>query len=280
MEEGLGFSASIPNVKQIGKGLKNTEKRKRWRTKVIYKNIKDQLGEKWLNNQFNSIEYEDSKNKGLESIFKGFFAEIDTLIGKHVNVEGFKKWVKESKSSKNFEDCLFELICIDELVKINKVIIKAKNGDKIPDAFLEDKNIYVEMTNLKDVPSFSSIELKVNDLCEKSQERFKDSLGIHFLGINGFFEYSEKDDRLVPKKELSILIKDLQKKLQKLEKNILYFVCFHNWIGIHPNIGKSIWHREKPYVIFNGNLKPELIKNVLGDFDISGPEDSSNLFIY
>ncbi len=236
-----------------------------------YPYIKKYLGKEWLENQLdlvNSGEWIDEGIPKKKVIWMGHYTIkiIDQLIGKHKDVEGFQKWAKESKTSKVFGDCLFELICFDELLKSNKLIIKSKNINKIPDAFLKDEKIYVEMTNLKDIPL--SIELKVNDLCEKSQERFENSLGIHFIGVNNFFEYNEKLDKLIPKKELSILANDLRKKLVKLNKNVLGFILVHNYLASHPRINKFVLYREIPFVIFNGVVDWDLLKKIVGDFKI------------
>lgn len=237
--------------------------------KKEYPNIKKYLGEQRLKKELEFKEVEWAKGRQKEDyIWMAYYTlkMIDTLIGKNESIPNFSKWTKETKDSKDIRDCLFELICIDELSRKNKIIIKQKNGDKVPDAFIEDEKIYVEMTNLKDIPQ--SIELKVNDLLSKSQERFGTSKGIHLIGINGFFEYSEKEDKLIPKKELQDLVKDLTEKVQKLDKNILCFLLVHTHLAHHPHINQFRWYRQIPYIIFNGTVDWNLLKKLVGDFDI------------
>lgn len=243
--------------------------------KPPYLNIKKHLGEERLKKEleFKDVEWAEGRQR-KDYIWMAYYTlkMIDTLIGKNESIPNFSKWVKEAKDSKDLKDCLFELICIDELSRNNKIIIKQKNGDKVPDAFIEDEKIYVEMTNLKDIPQ--SIELKVNDLCEKSQERFGNSLGIHLVGINGFFEYSAKEDKLIPKKELRVLVKDLTEKVQKLDKNILCFLLIHNYLAHHPHINQFRWYRQIPYLIFNETVDWNLLKKLVGDFEILKMENN------
>ncbi len=234
-----------------------------------YLYIKRYLGEERLKKELEFIEkaeWVESKRK--KDFWMGYIVleMVDALIRKNESITNFKKWVKEAKESKNLKDCLFELTCIDEFSKNNKLIIKQKNGEKIPDAFIDNEKIYIEMTNLEDIPQ--SIELKVNDLCEKSQERFGNSLGIHLIGINGFFEYSKEEDKLIPKKELQVLFKDLTEKVQKLDKNILCFLLIHNYVAYHPNINQFRWYRQIPYIIFNEAVDWGLLKKMVGDFKI------------
>ena len=156
-----------------------------------YPYLKKHLGEGRLGKEIESLEkgaWVDTKRKRENVIWMVYTALeiIDKLIEKNELVTNFAKWVREAKESKDLKDCLFELTCIDALSKNNKIIIKQKNGKKVPDAFITNENIYVEMTNLKDIPE--SIKLKVNDLCEKSLERFGSERGIHLIGIKGFFE--------------------------------------------------------------------------------------------
>jgi len=234
-----------------------------------YPYIKKHLGEERLRKEIEFIEKGEWLNPQREKEgWMGYFALkiIDELIGKNESVTNFKKWSKEAKNSKNLKDCLFELICVNELSKKNKLTIKQKNGNKVPDGFIDNEKIYFEMTNLEDIPQ--SIELKVNNLCEKSQERFGSSLGIHLVGINGFFEYNEKEDRLVPKKELQQFVKDLREKIQKLDKNVLCFLLVHNYVAYHPNIEQIRLYMQIPHIIFNEIVDWNLLKKLVGGFDI------------
>lgn len=235
-----------------------------------YPYIKKHLGGERLKKELEFIEKGDWLNtdRKKEEVWLGNYVLklIDELLRKNEIIPNFKKWVKEAKESKNLKDCLFELICIDNLSKESELIIKQKNDNKVPDGFIVNEKIYIEMTNLEDIPK--SIELKVNDLCEKSQDKFKSSLGIHLVGINGFFKYNKKMNKLIPKKELQILIKDLTKKIQKLDKNILCFLLVHNHVAYHPLIREFRLYKEIPYTIFNGKIDWNLLKRILGDFKL------------
>jgi len=242
-----------------------------------YPNIEKYLGKDWLKKEIPSMrkgEWIDKniQKKGLIEVGFLVLGEIDNLIGENAKIHNFEKWTKEAKKSKDFQDCLFELICINRLSKRNKIIIKQKNGNKTPDAFLKDEKIYIEMTNLKEIYNPDSIELKVNNLCQKSEERFGKALGIHFIGINGYFEYDKKKDSMVPKDELSTLVKDLLEKLQKLDKNILCFVLVNNYVKITSN--EIIWYRQIPHIIFNKETNFDLVKKIYGDFKILSKQET------
>lgn len=232
-----------------------------------YPHIKKHFGEERLKKEIEFIERGAWLNPERDNWMGNYFLKIiDYLIGKNELVTNFDRWLKEARGSKDLKDCLFELICIDELSKNNKLIIKQKNGDKIPDAFLEDEKIYIEMTNIEDIPD--SIELKVNDICNKSQGKFKSSLGIHLIGINGFFEYNDEEDGMVPKKELKQFVTDLREKMQKLDKNILCFLLVHNYFAYHPSIRQFRLYRQIPYRILNSVADWDLLRKIVGDFKI------------
>ena len=192
---------------------------------------------------------------------------VDSLIGKNENIENFSKWAKEARDSKDLKDCLFELICIDNISKNNTIIIKQKNGNKFPDVFLSNKNTYAEMTNLEGIAQ--SIRLKANDLCDKSKERFGDRKGIHFIGVNGFFEYSDEKDAMLPKKELEIFVKDLKEKVLEMDENISCFILIHSFFQYNPKTKQFMLNKQMPYIISNRDNEEYFLKDIFPGFDES-----------
>lgn len=193
------------------------------------------LGKERLKKEIKFIEAgEWAEQGGISSIASGYLAlkVLDLMIQKNEALEGFEKWAKDARHSKDIKDCFFELVCVNHFAEKGKVVMQKKKGVKVLDALICDEGIYLEMTNLESMPE--DIWPKVNDLGDKSQEKFGESLGLHLVGVNGFYEYSQKEEKLVPKKELQILVNDLEVKLRELDKNILGFFLWHSYFDWIP----------------------------------------------
>ena len=87
-----------------------------------YENIKKHFGEEWLNEEKKFIDtkewIEKSELRKKISNQPAFHIlnEIDKLIKKFENIEGFSQWVLEAKTADTFEDLLFELMVLDNLL--------------------------------------------------------------------------------------------------------------------------------------------------------------------
>lgn len=242
---------------------------------VCCPNIEKHLGKDRLEKEIKNLEkmrvVDESKRDLAFDLGIGVIHMVDRLIKSSEKAIDFQKWTKEAKESKDLKDCLFELSCISELSKHNTVTIKKRRENKVPDAYIESEGIYFEMTNLENVPQ--SIELKINDLCEKSEDRFGEDKGIHMVGINGFYEYSKEQDKMIEKEELSKFIEDLKRKTQNLSKNVLCFILVHNYINFNPKTEKLTWNQTPPYIICNGNADIPLLERVWGKLNIIKKED-------
>ena len=228
-----------------------------------YPNIIKHLGRERLEKELKPIESGEFLEPGRENDgWLGYFALklVDNLIGENEGIENFSKWVKEARESKDLKSCLFELICIDNISKNNTIIIHQKNGNKFPDAFLSNKNTYIEMTNLEGISQ--SIKLKANDMCYKSKERFGNENGIHFIGVNGFFEYSDERDMMVPKKELEIFVEDLKEKVLEMDENISCFILIHSFFQYNPKTKQFMLHKQTPYIISNRDNEENFLKDI------------------
>ncbi len=226
---------------------------------MVYENIKKWIGEDWLNKQeeFIStkkwIERSELKDKISNSPAFYLLEEIDKLIKKFEDIEGFSQWALEAKTTDNFEDALFELMVLDNLLlksdSLKLKVINQVNG-KIPEALIrkEEKVFYVEMKKLKDLPN--SIPNKVSKLFEKARNKFKGSQGILFIGTFNFFEYPEGNKKMLS--EFNLLKKIIQFRFERgLGSSTIAFVLV-NFV-IKTNFEKT--GIEKEYYIINKPLK-------------------------
>ncbi|MBL7148292.1 MAG: hypothetical protein ISS82_05695 [Nanoarchaeota archaeon] len=211
---------------------------------MSYKNIKKHLGEEWLNNQIKIFEtkkwikIEPKKELSNEPAFY-LLKKIDELLLKFEKVDGFFQWTLEAKTTKIFENVLFELMVLDNLL-LNSDSLKLKvinsSNNSIPEALIKkgEDVFYVEMTKLKGIPK--SIQNKVNNLFTKSKTKFNNSQGIHFIGVFDFFEYPTENEKILP--QFNLLKKFIQLRFERgFGSSIIAFVLV-NFI-INTNFKKS-----------------------------------------
>src|SRR3989344_8058030 len=147
-----------------------------------YLNIKKHLGEDWLKNQLEEIEKKDWVKEGIpkemvtNNIAFSVLEKIDEVIVKFEDIKNFSKWVEEAKTSKNFEDCLFELMALENLLlKSDLVELKPNNiiSGLVPEALIkkDNKTLFIEMTKLKSMEG--STQNKVEKLFGKARNKFR-----------------------------------------------------------------------------------------------------------
>lgn len=225
-----------------------------------YDNIRKYLGDGWLKNQLSEIERKDIVVEGIpkemvaQEIAPSVFEKIDELLTKFTKIKNFSQWVREAKSSKTFEDCLFELMALENLLtKTDKIELKPINvlTKLVPEALIEKDNtlLLIEMTNLKSVDG--SYKNKVEKLFGKVRNKFKGSQGIHFIGIPKFFKH--EGENVVPLKEFSQLQTTIQARFNFREnKAIQAFILTYIFLAYNPKLQKTFV--QKRYYIIN---KPE-----------------------
>ncbi|MDP3027660.1 MAG: hypothetical protein Q8N63_08190 [Nanoarchaeota archaeon] len=224
-----------------------------------YENIKKYIGEEWLNKQkeFISakkwIEKIELKDKIPNSPAFYFLEKIDELIKKFENIEGFSQWALESKTTDNFEDALFELMVLDNLLlRSDSLQLKVVNqvSGKIPEALMRkgEQVFYVEMKKLRDLPN--SISNKVDSLFRKARDKFKGSQGILFIGTFNFFEYPGGNKKILS--EFNLLKKLIQLRFERgFGSSTIAFILV-NFV-IKTNFEKTAI--EKEYHIINKPLE-------------------------
>ncbi len=189
-----------------------------------YSYIKKHLGENWLKEQFKAIESKlwiekpELRDKISNEPIYFIIKKIDELIQKLENIKGFDKWAIEAKTSKKFEDCLFEIMIFENLFgKSDNIEIKPNNYRRVPEALvIKGKNkFYIEAKNLSKIPSSS--ENKINRLLSNARDKFKLSKGILFIGCFDFFTY--ENDEVKIKEELKKLKKEVERKLNNFREN-------------------------------------------------------------
>jgi len=225
-----------------------------------YPNIQKYLGENWLKKQFEEIDRKDwvkegiPKDKVTNDIALSVLEKIDEVIVKFENIKNFSKWVEEARTSKNFEDCLFELMALENLLlKSDLVELKPDNlvSGLIPEALVKKDNVnfFVEMTKLKSLPT--SIQNKVDRLSKKSRDKFRGSQGVHFIGTFDFFKY--EDDIVKPLPHLGLLKRMINSRFERgSNSSILAFVLVNIYVAYNPTLNKTFV--QKRFDIIN---KPE-----------------------
>lgn len=218
-----------------------------------YPNIKKYLGEDWLKKQLEEIEKKEwviINNVIAFSVLE----KIDEVLIKFKNIPNFSKWVEEGRTSKNFEDCLFELMALENLLlKSELVELKPENNINglIPEALVKKNNInfFVEMTKLKSLPL--SIQNKVDRLFKKSRDKFRGSQGVHFIGTFNFFYY--ENDIVKPLPQFNLLKRMINSRFERgSNSSILAFVLVNIYVAYNPKLNKTFV--QKRFDIIN---KPE-----------------------
>ncbi|MEX0920474.1 MAG: hypothetical protein WDZ69_02730 [Candidatus Pacearchaeota archaeon] len=239
----------------------------------MYENINKHLGEEWLNREIESIESKNwikksEKEKVSTKPAHYLLEKIEKLIKKFEDIEGFSQWVLDAKTSRNnFEDILFELMVLDNLLnKVDFIVLKHSNpnGNFVPEAKLSKGNehFYVEMTKLKSTPK--NILNKVDGLFRKARNKFRGSQGIHFIGCFEFFDYV--NDKSVPSKNYNLLKFYIQRRFERhSNSSILAFVLVNIMIKTLPDFSKS--SIDKTYEIIQkspekGGKQPKFFKEI------------------
>ncbi len=224
-----------------------------------YENIKKYLGEEWLNGQkeFIStkkwIEKSELKDKIPNSPAFYLLEKIDELIKKFENIEGFPQWVLEAKTTDNFEDTLFELMVLENLLsKSDSLRLKVTNpcNDSVPEAIIKKGSeiFYIEMKKLRDLPN--SISNKVDSLFKKARDKFKGSQGILFVGTFNFFEYPEGNKKILS--EFNLLKKLIELRFERgFGSSTIAFVLVNFFI--ETNFEKTSIKKE--YYVINKPLE-------------------------
>jgi len=227
---------------------------------MSYPNIKKYLGEDWLKKQLEEIERKDWVKEGIpkemvtNDIAFSVLEKIDKVIVKFENIKNFPKWVEEARTSKNFEDCLFELMALENLLlKSDLIELKPDNtvSGLVPEALVKkgDINFFVEMTKLKSLPA--SIQNKVDRLSKKSRDKFRGSQGVHFIGTFDFFKYENDDVKPLP--QLGLLKRMINSRFERgSNSSILAFILANIYVAYNPKLNKTFI--QKRFDIIN---KPE-----------------------
>lgn len=225
-----------------------------------YSSIKKYLGENWLKKQFEEIDKKDwvkegiPKDKVTNDIAFSVLEKIDEVIVKFENIKNFPKWVEEAKTSKNFEDCLFELMTLENLLlKSDLVELKPANSISglVPEALVKkgDVNFFLEMTKLKSMEG--STQNKVEKLFGKARNKFRGSQGVHFIGVFNFFEF--KDDAMKPLPKFNLLKRMINSRFERgSNSSILAFILVNIYVAYNPTLNKTFV--QKRFDIIN---KPE-----------------------
>ena len=221
-----------------------------------YENIKRHLGEEWLNKQKQFIQNKkwvkvEPKDKISNEPAFYILEKIDELIKKFETIDGFSKWLVEAKNTNTFEDFLFELMVLDDLLrKSDLIILKPINpvNNKNPEALIKKgkESFYIEMKKLRDLPS--SISNKVDSLFRKAREKFNGSQGVLFVGTFDFFEYPEGNETILS--EFNLLKRLIQLRFERgYGSSTLAFILVNFVIKTTPNFEKT--GLEKKYYIIN-----------------------------
>jgi len=225
-----------------------------------YTNVKKYLGADWLKKQLEDIEKKDWVREGIpkemitNDIAFSVLKKIDKLLIKFEKVENFSQWVNEAKTSKTFEDCLFELMALENLLlKTDNLILKPVNpiSRLVPDALIEKDNkiLLIEMTKIKSLKG--SYKNKVEKLFGKVRNKFRGSQGIHFIGVFNLFKHD--GDKEIPLEEFSQLQNTIQMRFNfRKNKPIQAFVLTNIFLAYNPKLKKTFV--QKRYYILN---KPE-----------------------
>ena len=221
-----------------------------------YENIKRHLGEEWLNEQKQFIEDKkwvkvEPKDKISNKPVFYILGKIDELIKRFENIEGFSKWVLEAKNTNTFEDFLFELMVLEDLLlKSDSIVLKPINpvNNKSPEALIKkgEDSFYIEMKKLRDLPN--SISNKADSLFKKAREKFSGSQGILFIGTFDFFEYPEGNKNILS--EFNLLKRLIQLRFERgYGSSTIAFILVNFVIKTTPNFEKT--GLEKEYYIIN-----------------------------
>ncbi|MDP3026099.1 MAG: hypothetical protein Q8N63_00175 [Nanoarchaeota archaeon] len=225
-----------------------------------YPNIKKHLGEDWLKKQFEEIEKKDWVKEGIpkemvtNDIAFSVLEKIDEVIVKFENTKNFSKWVEEAKTSKNFEDCLFELMALENLLlKSDLIELKPDNivNGLVPEALVrkDGNEFFIEMTKLKSMDG--STQNKVEKLFRKARNKFRGLQGIHFIGVFNFFEFD--NDVMKPLPKFNLLKKMINSRFERGSNSfILAFVLVNIYVAYNPKLNKTFV--QKRFDIIN---KPE-----------------------
>ncbi len=219
--------------------------------------IKEHIGETWLNREIKFIEggtwIEDAKGmnkKDIINLAHSIFEKIDNLISKFEKLKGFNKWAEESKTSKHFETCLFELMSMEIFIeKSDFMEIKKENGEKIPEAFIKkgDVGLFLECTKLDSIPG--SIENKTSFLFSKSRKKFNNAEGVHIVGT---FDFFDKDNQR-PTPHLNFLIFHINRRFRRgTGSKIAAFILTNFYWTINPDEEKLFLVKEY-WLILNPN---------------------------
>ena len=225
-----------------------------------YPSIKKYLGENWLKKQFEEIDKKDwvkegiPKDKVSNDIAFSVLEKIDEVIVKFENIKNFSKWIEEAKTSKNFEDCLFELMALENLLlKSDLVELKPDNSVSgfVPEALVKkgDVNFFLEMTKLKSMEG--STQNKVEKLFGKARNKFRGLQGVHFIGVFNFFEF--EDDIMKPLPKFNLLKRMINSRFERgSNSSILALVLVNIYVAYNPKLNKTFV--QKRFDIVN---KPE-----------------------
>ena len=225
-----------------------------------YPSIKKYLGENWLKKQFEEIDKKDwvkegiPKDKVSNDIAFSVLEKIDEVIVKFENIKNFSKWIEEAKTSKNFEDCLFELMALENLLlKSDLVELKPDNSVSgfVPEALVKkgDVNFFLEMTKLKSMEG--STQNKVEKLFGKARNKFRGLQGVHFIGVFNFFEF--EDDIMKPLPKFNLLKRMINSRFERgSNSSILALVLVNIYVAYNPKLNKTFV--QKRFDIIN---KPE-----------------------
>lgn len=219
-----------------------------------YENIRKYLGKEWLNKEEEFINNKkwigkEPKEKISNEPAFYFLKKIDELLKRFEKVEGFSQWVIEAKTTNTFEDFLFELMTLENLLsKSDSLKLKVINphNNSVPEAIIKkgEDIFYVEMKKLKDLPK--SINNKVGSLFKKARDKFKGSQGILFIGIFNFFKYPEGNKKILP--EFNLLKKLIQLRFERGYGSSAIAFVLVNFV-VKTNFEKT--SIEKEYYIIN-----------------------------
>ena len=186
----------------------------------MHDRIKKYFGENWLKKQKIEATSEilSHENVDVDTAFivaNEALEEIDELIGKVENVQGFQFWVKEASTAgqKSFPDIAFELFCFDNLRFNSNTILKPTNSNGCGiEALLKTptKELYIEMYNMKEMKT--TPEKKVHKLFQKAKRKFTDKDGILFVNISNFNNIPNSSSDILT---LDPIILDVQKEIKK-----------------------------------------------------------------
>ena len=88
-----------------------------------FQNIRKYFGQEWFDKQTKIIQNkaqfykEGIEEKFVISAIEFIFGEMDKLISKFEKLDGFDEWIKEAKTTKNLETCLFELMSMEIFIE-------------------------------------------------------------------------------------------------------------------------------------------------------------------